>query len=530
MSVREEHMAKSLAAMTARRSAPPSSEAETVSSGTVVEPQAARSPLAWLEQNCTALVLLATVCVLAVGLVYAVALGNEVSARDDAVALRLADRLAGEGTYSLDGSTPSAARPPAYPVLLAGLRLLDAPVVVLRMLNMVLLALTVPAVAALAGALAGPLAAIAGAALVGAYPLFLYTAGPVQPRTLAALLLVTGVLALVKAATAGTARARALLALGGGLAFGLLTLTAPLLAVAFVPVSAWLVYRLRTPGAGRSPQPGAEGARSRRMVAVLTLALIALVLLPGLWTVRNAVQFGAFVPVTTSGGYELLRGNSEHAGFDGGREIDISGYEASARGRTLGEVETDRYYRASALTWIAQHPGEAVAGYVQKLVNLLAVRDGLATPGRTTDVTTAVIAAVYLPLLALFLTRLTLWRRRRPGSAEVLVTVVIAGSALLLAIAPTRVTSRVPLDVLLCVIVATLAPILTATLDERRRAAALLAEQRPALDEQVPAFELQPSAEYLTLVSLNGIEAELVLDDEELLPEPEPEPATAPKS
>jgi 4-amino-4-deoxy-L-arabinose transferase-like glycosyltransferase len=163
-------------------------------------------------------------------------------------------------------------------------------------------------------------------------------------------------------------------------------------------------------------------------------------------------------------------------------------------------------------------------------VNLLAVRDGLATPGRTTDVTTAVIAAVYLPLLALFLTRLTLWRRRRPGSAEVLVTVVIAGSALLLAIAPTRVTSRVPLDVLLCVIVATLAPILTATLDERHRAAALLAEQRPALDEQVPAFELQPSAEYLTLVSLNGIEAELVLDDEELLPEPEPEPATAPKS
>jgi hypothetical protein len=62
----------------------------------------------------------------------------------------------------------------------------------------------------------------------------------------------------------------------------------------------------------------------------------------------------------------------------------------------------------------------------------------------------------YLPLLFLFVVRLALWRRRRPGELEKLLIWLYLGFAVFEAIFLSRVRYRVPLEALLIVVVASM--------------------------------------------------------------------------
>jgi hypothetical protein len=83
------------------------------------------------------------------------------------------------------------------------------------------------------------------------------------------------------------------------------------------------------------------------------------------WTVRNAVQLDAFVPLTTHGGQSLYEGNWMleeddfllHRGVgDARRRIR----ELQAGRGPLDEVGRDRLYRSEAKRIISSHPGRYV--------------------------------------------------------------------------------------------------------------------------------------------------------------------------
>ena len=71
------------------------------------------------------------------------------------------------------------------------------------------------------------------------------------------------------------------------------------------------------------------------------------------WTLRNAVVLGAFVPVSTHGGFVVARSNAEHPDWRQaqGWQIDEKTFDTYP-----GEVERDRRWMDQGMRWIADHP------------------------------------------------------------------------------------------------------------------------------------------------------------------------------
>jgi 4-amino-4-deoxy-L-arabinose transferase-like glycosyltransferase len=93
---------------------------------------------------------------------------------------------------------------------------------------------------------------------------------------------------------------------------------------------------------------------------VLTVATL-LVVLP--WSLRNYVQFGQFVLVSSNGGYTFLGANNPEAwgGHDEGFPPGIAG---------LNEAEMEKAYYTEAWQWIRSNPGEFIKLGIVKIQRL----------------------------------------------------------------------------------------------------------------------------------------------------------------
>lgn len=196
-------------------------------------------------------------------------------------------------------------------------------------------ALTVPAVG-LAGRRAfGPHTGLLAAGLAAFYPDLLWFAAHFWSETVFLLLLWWAIERTLAAPVAPSWRAAA----AAGALWGLATLTREL-SLYLVPFAAIF---LAWPPAGR-PAPA---ARRLGRAAVLVAACV-LVVLP--WTLRNALVFRAFIPVSTMGSLNLWQGNTSIT------HTQI--YEVLAT--VGGPVEQDRYCRRMAWAEIrAAQPGWA---------------------------------------------------------------------------------------------------------------------------------------------------------------------------
>lgn len=234
-------------------------------------------------------------------------------AHDDAQYDRLACAILVTGSYPRSGTSPdrescgerpaedpgpSAFRPPGYPAFLAGVYAVTSPLpverwtaarVVQALLGTGLVALIGLIASRLWGRRAGLVALGVGAvylplALVGAslLPEVLFTT------------LVVGALAAVLAAR-GSARAPAWIA-GAGLLVGLATLTRPNAAVVLLPLAVAVAR--------------ADGRISLARPALLLAVAVATV---APWTIRNAIELEAFVPVSTHVGESLAGTYNEEA-------------------------------------------------------------------------------------------------------------------------------------------------------------------------------------------------------------------------
>lgn len=98
----------------------------------------------------------------------------------------------------------------------------------------------------------------------------------------------------------------------------------------------------------------------------LVLAMAALTVMP--WTMRNHAQLGAWIAVSTNGGFTLLTGNNDTATGDY-TPADPTVTALMAR-KDLTEVTRDAEAKRLGLEWIAAHPGRFVTLAPRKLARL----------------------------------------------------------------------------------------------------------------------------------------------------------------
>jgi hypothetical protein len=235
--------------------------------------------------------------------------------------------------------------PPVYPYFVGGLFRAFGTMRAVLWAQVILGALLVPVVG-LAGARAfGRRVGLFAAAATALYPELLWYPAHYWSETVF-LLLLWGAIERTLAADARASRGAAVAA---GLLWGLATLTREL-SLYLVPIAAlWLLRPRHADTAGRFRPHGLRPAAGGVARSALLVLVTVLTVLP--WTIRNAIVFHVFIPVSTMGGLNLWQGNT--------RLTHLQIYEVlTTKG---GAVEQDRYCREMAWKTIAsRQPGWAL--------------------------------------------------------------------------------------------------------------------------------------------------------------------------
>jgi hypothetical protein len=222
--------------------------------------------------------------------------------------------------------------PPVYPYFVGALFRAFGTMKAVLWAQVVLGALLVPAVGRVGALAFGRRVGLLAAAATAVYPELVWYPAHYWGETVFLLLLWWAVERTLVADARGSRR----VAVAAGVLWGLTTLTREL-ALYLVPIAALWMAR---------PRRGRDGKLRRREIRDLTPAavlVLATVLTVAPWTVRNAIVFRAFVPVSTMGALNLWQGNT--------RLTHLQIYEVLAT--KGGPIEQDRYCRAMAWESIA---------------------------------------------------------------------------------------------------------------------------------------------------------------------------------
>ncbi len=259
----------------------------------------------------------------------------------------LAENVAERGVFGY-GDSPTAYRPPLYPLVLAPLVSMPYTTTAIATLHVLLGVATVGLLYRLAGRWGLRSFSAVAAVLVVVDPLLLMQSTLVMSETLAALLVVVALLALTGAAQRPTA-VRAALA-GGAVALASLCRPTflPWLALCAV-VLPWF----------------AETWNKRLRNFTIYLVAAAAVLAP--WITRNYIHFGRPVAGTTHGGYTLLLANNpwfydylrsgEWGSVWAADELDQWWMTKASRATPAKELQADRRAYEKAWETIRRQPG-----------------------------------------------------------------------------------------------------------------------------------------------------------------------------
>jgi len=258
--------------------------------------------------------------------------------KDPAEYRSLAGHLLEGGGFSTDGRTPTAFRPPGYPVFLAGvLGLSGGRLVVVRLMECLLGVLTCGLLFRLGRHVAGPAVGLTAAAWWAVNPLAFdsyFAAGTINSETVCSFLILGSAFLLWRSFETPSGR----LALAAGLALGVSILTkSALLPLPMFLLPLWVFRSWRQ----RSLRPVLLGA--------VTALGCALCVLP--WTARNWCVFGTPVLVSTNGGITFYRSNNPVS--DGGHTYPVGGLD---RFSELDEVQRSSRFHQEGLAFLRAHP------------------------------------------------------------------------------------------------------------------------------------------------------------------------------
>lgn len=251
--------------------------------------------------------------------------------------------------------TPSAFRPPAYPLLLGALyAVVGVHPNAGRLLGALLGACAVVLLALLGGAVGGRRVGIVAGAAGAVFPPLVALNASLLSESLFLPLELAASLCVVALRRAGGWRWAVL----GGLLCGVAAETRTVGILWLVPLGVAAVR----------PAPGAPLRVRARLLGALVVPVLV-VLVP--WTVRNAVVLHAFVPLNTQGGFTLAGQYNDLAGQRGAfRAVARTPFQVPSlvaavaplyvRHGGVGEAELDRVLRHQALAYIRRHPFDVV--------------------------------------------------------------------------------------------------------------------------------------------------------------------------
>jgi 4-amino-4-deoxy-L-arabinose transferase-like glycosyltransferase len=273
--------------------------------------------------------------------------------------------------YLLQGG-PTAVRGPGYPYLLGGTYALsDSSRTVGRLLGACLGALSVLLLYLLTRRIWGRRVGLAAAALAAVFPPLVLLSRELVSETLFIPLELGALLCVLNFRRSGGALAWA--AAAGGLC-GVAALTRNTGFALMLPVvlGVWRGRPLSRPKSLAAP--------------VLAVACAALAAAP--WIVRDAGEFGRFVPVTTSAGFGSAgtynqvsyRDPADHAAWRNPQDVPGLRYLFATPG--LDEAEVDARLRRRAFDFAWQHPGYVAEASAWNLLRLFEVSGGSVVDAR----------------------------------------------------------------------------------------------------------------------------------------------------
>ena len=263
----------------------------------------------------------------------------------DHIGRSLADGNGFPPTYVAAGGGPSAMRPPAYPLYLAAVyEVTGQGTFAARVSQAVLGTITALLIGLLAALLFGEVAGLAALALAAVYPEFVLMDSAILSETLYVPLMLGAIVAALRHRAEPGRLRWALLA---GLLAGLSILTRQNGAVLLLPL-ALLVWMT------------AATTRQRLFSTASMLVVAGLVVLP--WTIRNAVELHALVPVATQSGLVLAGTYNEVSRSDAGDPAawrpptEVPRYARFFRDPGLNEAELDSKLRSGAVDYAKSNP------------------------------------------------------------------------------------------------------------------------------------------------------------------------------
>ncbi len=245
-----------------------------------------------------AAILAVAVCALLIRIALVVAMADSLNADPDAYRA-IAENLRQNGVYG-SAASPTAFRPPLYPVLLAGLAV-NGQVTPLAVggLHVLCGVATVLLTFLLARQWRLGRWAFLAAALVAIDPILLNQSALVMTETLATLLAAAGLFALSRW-SAKPSIGRAILA---GIVFGLACLSRP----TFIP---WLGLSALAMVLIQRREAGWLGSPLRKSIGSSIAFVLSATLVVAPWVLRNYLVLGVPKATTTHGGYTVLLGNN----------------------------------------------------------------------------------------------------------------------------------------------------------------------------------------------------------------------------
>lgn len=264
---------------------------------------------------------------------------------DDGVYVTMARAWAG-----LPGGDFITYHPPGYPLFLAPFCLLGARGLYSALLVQTVLSAATVAVAYLMALALGSdrRAALCAGVFCAVNPMLVYFSTRLMTETLFVFLVMIFFLLWLKAWEGRDLRVAAASGIVGGLA----ALTRGVI-LPFGGVLALAAFLRRR--------------RNTRWLALVAVCGVAWALTMTPWTVRNALRFGRFIPVSVQGGwnfYEGLTTDLDDIRFGRPRAM---GAEAAARG-LQDTFETDAYFSRKAKAWVRANPGKFVKLTLRKAV------------------------------------------------------------------------------------------------------------------------------------------------------------------
>ena len=315
--------------------------------------------------------------------------------------------------------------PPLYPYFIAVLHRAFSSLAAVAWVQAAVGALLVPAVGRVGSSAFSPRVGLLAAVVVAFYPDFVWFSVHFWSETLFVVLLWWAIERVLRSDAASATGA----AVAGGVLWGLATLTREL-TLYLAPLALLWILRGEARRGTRRASPGVRRACAFALGLVLTI-------LP--WTIRNAIVFHAFIPVSTMGGSNLWQGN-----------VPLTHLEVhAALGKIEDPVERDRQARKLAWEairarqpgWIFEKLREQMPEFWKAGSEVLdhVISRGACRPLRPGEQMALEVAVVgpYLAVLALALVGLA---RARPGPAPVFLLVLLAAwnAAHVVAYATTR--------------------------------------------------------------------------------------------